>query len=151
EQKRGDQADLQSQALVLNSLNLLQDVASQPVIGALIKRECEAKKLEPIGKLKDILRPDDCDKYETDKVAAASYLQSSLGVSADGRSRVINVTHSSPIPEAAQIIPNAVVEAYMKKNLEDRLKSRAVAVDWLHAEIAGVSKDLTETEARIEA
>ncbi len=151
EQRHGDPADLQSQALVLHSLNLLQGIAARPEIATLIKRECQTGKVEPLGRLRGILRPADCDKYETDKVAAAEYLQSHLGVSEDGRSRVINVAYTSSIPASASIIPNAVVKAYLAERLEDQLNSRLVAVSWLHSEITRVSNDLTETEARIAA
>jgi capsular exopolysaccharide synthesis family protein len=151
EQRHGDPADLQSQALVLHSVNLLQGIAAQPEIATLIKRECQTRKVEPLGRLREIFRPADCDRYETDKVAAAEYLQSHLGVSEDGRSRVINVAYTSPIPESASIIPNSVVKAYLAARLEDQLNSRLVAVSWLRSEIARVSGDLTETEARIAA
>jgi capsular exopolysaccharide synthesis family protein len=151
EQKHGDEADLQSQALVLHSLNLLEKVSAQPAIPALIKRECEARKLDLLGRLKEILKPQNCNKYERDKTAVAVYLRDHLGVSEDGRSRVIDVSHTSPIPESAEVIPNSVVEAYIDQTLQDRLNSRSVAVDWLRSEIARVTNDLSETEKRIEA
>lgn len=151
EEKRGDQADLESQALVLHSLNLLQSVVSQAKIAALIERECEVKKLEPLGRIKNIQQPIDCNIYKTDKAAAAEYLQSRLGVSEDGRSRVINVGYASPIAEAAQTIPNVVIEAYIAEGLQDQLNSRLAAVDWLRSEIGRVAKDLAQTEAHIEA
>jgi len=151
EQRHGDPADLQSQALVLHSLNLLQKIVAQDEVATLIERECQAAKVEALGRLREILRPVDCDKYETDKVAAAEYLQSRLGVSEDGRSRVINVSYTSPIPASASIIPNAVVKAYLGERLQDQLNSRLVAVGWLRSEITRVSNDLTETEARIVA
>jgi capsular exopolysaccharide synthesis family protein len=135
--------------LVLHSLNLLQKIVAQAEISTLIKQECQVAKAEPLGRLRDILRPVDCNIYETDKVAGAEYLQSHLGVSADGRSRVINASYTSSIPAAASTIPNAVVKAYLGERLEDQLNSRLVAVDWLRSEIARVSNDLTETEARV--
>jgi capsular exopolysaccharide synthesis family protein len=64
---------------------------------------------------------------------------------------VINISFSSPVPKSAQLIPNAVVEAYITQGLQDQLNSRSVAVNWLRSEIARVSKNLAETEARIEA
>ena len=151
EQRRGDPADLQSQALVLHSLNLLQSVASQPAIAALIKQECEARKLEPLARLRELVRPADCGIYQTSTVAAAQYLQGYLGVSADGRSRVINISYGSPLPEAAQLIPNAVVKTYLADRLEDQLNSRLVAVSWLRSEMTRISTDLTKTEAAIES
>jgi capsular exopolysaccharide synthesis family protein len=151
EQRLGDPADLQSQALVLHSLNLLHSVGSEPSIAALIKRECELRKTEPLARVREIVRPTDCNIYQTNKVAAAQYLQAYLGVSADGRSRVINVADSSPLPEAAELIPNAVIKAYLAERLKDQLNSRLVAVDWLRSEMDRVSKDLTDTETRIGA
>jgi capsular exopolysaccharide synthesis family protein len=151
EQRRGDEADLQSQALVVHSLNLLEIVASQPTIAELIKKECQAKKLQPLGRLREILWPADCDKYETDKVAGAEYLRANLGVSEDGRSRVITVAYNSPIAESAQIVPNVVIAHYITAGLQNRLNSRSEAVSWLRSEIERVSQDLHETEARIEA
>lgn len=151
EERRGDQADLESQALVLRSLNLLQSVAEQRTIGTLITQECQARQEEPIARLKEIVTPVDCDIYTSDKVAAAQYMQGYLVVSEDGRSRVISISYNSPIPSVAQLIPNAVVEAYIAAGLQARLNSRSVAVDWLRSEIARVSTDLAKTEARIEA
>ena len=135
EQRRGDPADLQSQALVLRSLNLLQGVGSQPRIAALVTRECQARKAEPWARLKEIIKSTDCGIYEANKMAVAQYMQAYLGVSADGRSRVVNVTYSSLLPEAAELIPNAVVKAYLAGKLEDQHNSRAVAVDWLRSEL----------------
>ena len=151
EQKRGDQADIESQSLVLNSLNLLQTVASEPTIGVLIKQECEAKRAEPLSRVREIFTPVDCDEYEANKVAAAEYLQGYLGVGEDGRSRVIAISYASPLARAAQLIPNAVVEAYIAEGLQERLNSRSAAINWLRSEIARVSGDLAKTEAQIVA
>jgi succinoglycan biosynthesis transport protein ExoP len=151
EQRRGDQADLQSQAQVMASLSLLESVASQPTIAALIKKECQARQLEPIGRLKEILSPTDCETYESDKVAGAEYLQANLNVFENGRSRVATVGYSSPLKEAAQIVPNIVVAFYISEGLENRINSRSAAVGWLRSEIERVSQDLKDTESRIEA
>jgi len=87
EERRGDQADLESQALVLHSLNLLQIVASPPAIAALVTRECQAKKMAPVERLREVFMPIDCGQFGKDKAATAEYLQRGLGVSEDGRSR----------------------------------------------------------------
>jgi capsular exopolysaccharide synthesis family protein len=151
EQKEGDPADLQSQVLVLVSLKLLERVAAQPAIAKLIEQECRIEKAELLARLREMLHPSHCAIYVSDKAAAAQYLQGRLDVSENGVSRVLNVSYASPIPKAGQVIPNAVVEAYIAGRLQDQLNSREVAVKWLRSEIARISTSLTKTDAEIAA
>jgi succinoglycan biosynthesis transport protein ExoP len=149
-QKHGDPADVESQMVVLGSFNLLQKVVSHPDIAAIVVRECEARNAQPIRRVIALLLPADCHEYSS-ATPAAQYLQSWLNVSESGRSRVITVSYSSPLPEVSQMIPNAVANAYVATKLQDKLDSRLAAIAWLRSEIANISADLADTEAKIDA
>lgn len=150
DQKHGDPADVESQMVVLGSFDLLRKIVSRPEIAALVERECEMRKAQPLRRVMELLIKSDCDKYSSD-TAAAQYLQKWLNVSENGRSRVITVSYGSPLPEASQMIPNAIVDAYVVNKLQDKLNSRLTAVTWLRSEIGNISADLADTEARIDA
>jgi len=150
EQKEGDPADLESQVFVLASFDLLHKVVSQPAIAALIESECQVRATQPIGYLQELLAPFDCHRYSLDPVLAAEYVQHRLSVSDTGRSRIITVSYSSPIPEAVREIPNAIVKTYIADKLEGKLDSRLAAVTWIRSETARLSTDLGETEKRIQ-
>lgn len=150
EQKQGDPADVESQMAVLGSVNLLQKIVSHPEITALLEQECEVRRAQLLGRVMELLKKSDCHKYEIG-TAAAQYLQNRLNISENGRSRVITVSYSSPLPQASQMIPNAVVHAYVADKLQDKLDSRLNAVTWLRSEIGSISADLADTEAQIDA
>ncbi len=152
EQKQGDPADVESQAALLASFGLLQRVAAQPSIATLLAQGCRTEAGSPMHRLALLVSgPMNCAALLRDPVAGARALQGQVGISTDGRSRVIDLNYASPVPAAARIVPNAIVDGYIEDRLHEKLDSRSAAVAWLRGQTDRIAADLAHTEAEIDS
>ncbi len=151
----GDTSDLESQAVILSSPLLIRELLKNPAMQADLRTECEVSR-PPAWKaqVKDLLgmKPTpSCDVLLADTTGMVSNLKERLGVATNGRSRVINVAATSPLPEVAQAIANGIVQAYLDARIREKLEPRDEAIEWLRGEGQRVSARLKSTEQQIEA
>ena len=152
EQKQGDPADVESQAALLVSFGLLQRVAAQPAVATLLEQGCRTEAGSPVHRLAVLVSgPVNCAALLRDPVTGARALQGQVGISTDGRSRIIDLNYASPVPEAARIVPNAIVDGYIEDRLHEKLDSRSAAVAWLRGQTDRIAADLAHTEAEIDS
>ena len=151
----GDTSDLESQAVILSSPLLIRELLKNPAIQADLRTECEVSRPpEWKQQLKELLgmKPTPpCDVLLADTTGMVSNLKDRLGVATNGRSRVINVAATSPLPEVAQAIANGIVQAYLDARIREKLEPREEAIEWLRGESQRVSARLKSTEQQIEA
>jgi uncharacterized protein involved in exopolysaccharide biosynthesis len=87
---------------------------------------------------------------EAARSAAASELQARLRVVPLRQTRVVRVSVEDGDPRRAARIANAVVDAYLRKAVEDRVAATERALAWLSDQIGVTSQQLAQTEGEIQ-
>lgn len=141
-QKVGDPADLESQLLVIRSSRLMRLVMNAPGVLAAVTQECERGRLLGAG--------DSCQKLKSDSTAFIEYVDAHLSVASAGRSRVINISYQSPIPEVAQTLANALTTAFLDDQRTEGANSREVATSWLWQELRQLDDQLRQADEKIQ-
>lgn len=139
-QKIGDPADLESQLLVIRSPRVMRLAMAQPGVLDAAVEDCRA------GRGGDV-----CERMKTDSAAFIDYVQTRYAVGAVGRSRVINISYQSSIPEVAQTMANALTNAFLEDQRAAGSNSREVAASWLRKELAQLDTQLRDADAKIQA
>ncbi len=78
--------------------------------------------------------------------AAAERLRSKVSVEQIEGTRLVRVKVQDAEPPRAQLLANTLAEAYVEKNVEDRLASTASALRWLSTQLDDFRKKLSESE-----
>jgi polysaccharide biosynthesis transport protein len=84
------------------------------------------------------------------RTSAARKLQERLNITPVPATHAVQVAFDDTQPERAARIANAVVDAYLKKALEDRVAASQRALAWLNEQIVGTGRRLAETEFEIQ-
>jgi succinoglycan biosynthesis transport protein ExoP len=152
-QQIGDSSDLESQAVILSSPMLIRELLTQPAIRTALMQECEASQPPEWKKsLKALLqRPPapSCATQLDDTTGMVGSIRGRLAVATNGRSRVINVSFTSPLPEVAQAVANGIVQGYLDAQTRDKLRPRDEAIEWLRDETKRIADRLKFNEAKI--
>lgn len=141
-QKIGDPADLESQLLVIRSPRLMRLVMNAPGVLPAMMQECERSRL--IG------ANDSCQKLKSDSAAFIEYVDAHLSVASAGRSRVINISYQSAIPEVAQTLANALTTVFLDDQRTEGANSREVATSWLWQELRQLDDQLRQADEKIQ-
>ncbi|WP_316204631.1 exopolysaccharide transport family protein [Bradyrhizobium sp. SZCCHNS3004] len=141
-QKVGDPADMESQLLVIRSPRLLLLVMSTPGVIPAVVEECERGRL--LG------GAGSCDKLKTDAGAFIEHVDGRFSVASAGRSRVINISYQSGIPEVAQTLANALTQAFLDDQRNEGANSREVASSWIWRELKQLDQQLRAADEKIQ-
>jgi uncharacterized protein involved in exopolysaccharide biosynthesis/Mrp family chromosome partitioning ATPase len=145
-QKLGDPADLESQLLIIRSPRVMRlAMATSGVIDA-VSKECRQTSSGIFS-----ISSDSCDKLKSDSAAFIDYVQNRYSIAAAGRSRVINISYQSGIPEVAYTLANALTTAFLDDQRTAGSSSREVATSWLWQELKQLDAELREADAKIQA
>ena len=146
-QKIGDPADLASQLLVIHSPRVLRLAMQDPKALAAVQRDCRRVRTGLIARL--MSKP--CDTLTPGSEALIEYVSARYAVGSVGRSRVIDVSYQSPLPDVAQTMANALVNAFLDDQRASMSASRGAAATWLWQEVRQVGAKLHDEDAKIEA
>lgn len=141
-QKLGDPADLESQLLVIRSPRLMRQVMTAPGVIAAVVAECERGKLLGANA--------SCDRLKTDAGAFIDHVEGRFGVASAGRSRVINISYQSGLPEVAQTLANALTQAFLEDQRNEGANSREVASSWIRQELKQLDGQLRAADEKIQ-
>ena len=141
-QKVGDPADLESQLLVIRSPRLMRQVMNAPGVIPAVIEECERGLL-----LGSAAR---CQKLSTDPTSFIEYVESRYSVASAGRSRVINISYQSPLPDVAQRLANALTNAFLDDQRNEGANSREVATSWLWKELQDLDGQIRQADDKIQ-
>ncbi len=148
-QKLGDPADIESQIQVIRSPRLLR-LAIDSGLAASVMAECRYAatrgRPEEISESKQAA----CTKLTSNHDALVEYLLKRYTVASSGRSRIITIAYRSPLPEVAQTMANALINAFLEDQREAQASSRKAASDWLHTEITQLDESIRADETRIQ-
>lgn len=152
-QRLGDPADIESQMLLLRSPRLARMILDDPRVGDALAADCEATRQGTwmTALIARVLPPASCEEIATDRKAALQRLASGFSIGPTGRSRVIEVSFVSPVPEAAVVIPNALVDAYLRDDKERKVDTHDNAINWLNDEIQRSGQELRAAEQNVES
>jgi polysaccharide biosynthesis transport protein len=148
-QKIGDPADIESQILVIRSPRLLR-LAIEDGLAAPVLAECRYAATRGRPETITEKKAAACTKLTTDRDALVEYLQKRYAVTSSGRSRIITIGYKSPLPEVAQTMANALINAFLDDQREAQASSRKAAADWLHTEISQLDESIRSDETRIQ-
>src|SRR5271166_132901 len=141
-QKIGDPADLESQLLVIRSPRLLRQVMNAPGVVPAVVGECEhGQLLGSAGR---------CERLSSDPTSFIEYVESRYAVASAGRSRVINISYQSPLPEVAQKLANALTTAFLDDQRNEGANSREVATSWLWQELQQLDGQIRAADEKIQ-
>ena len=141
-QKIGDPADLESQLLVIRSPRLLRQVMNAPGVVPLVVQECQRGQL--LG------WAERCQKLSSDPTSFIEYVDTRYAVASAGRSRVINISYQSPLPEVAQRLANALTNAFLDDQRNEGASSREVATSWLWRELQQLDGQIRAADEKIQ-
>jgi polysaccharide biosynthesis transport protein len=141
-QKIGDPADLESQLLVIRSARLLRQVMVTPGVIPAVVEECERS--SSFGSAER------CQKLSTDPTSFIEYVESRYSIASAGRSRVINISYQSALPDVAQRLANTLTNVFLDDQRSEGANSREVATTWLWKELKQLDGQLREADAKIQ-
>src|SRR5690348_2456166 len=141
-QKIGDPADLESQLLVIRSARLLRQVMVTPGVIPAVVEECE--RAASFGSAER------CQKLSTDPTSFIEYVESRYSIASAGRSRVINISYQSPLPDVAQRMANTLTNVFLDDQRSEGANSREVATTWLWKELKQLDGQLREADEKIQ-
>ncbi|WP_441243067.1 GumC family protein [Tardiphaga sp. 768_D3_N2_1] len=139
-QKIGDPADVESQLLIARSPRVMRLALQQPGITEAAIEECQSRSSSST-----------CEKMRTDMTALIDYVSGNFTIGAVGRSRVINISYTSSIPEVAQKMANALTNAFLDEQRTSGANSREVAASYLWKEAKQLDAELRDADAKIQA
>ncbi|WP_441278114.1 GumC family protein [Tardiphaga sp. 172_B4_N1_3] len=139
-QKIGDPADVESQLLIARSPRVMRLAMQQPGVTEAAIEECQSRSSSST-----------CEKMKTDTAALIDYVSGNFAIGAVGRSRVINISYTSSIPEVAQKMANALTNAFLDEQRTSGASSREVAASYLWKEAKQLDAELRDADAKIQA
>ena len=139
-QKIGDPADLESQLLVIRSPRVMRLAMTLSGVIDAATEECRRS----VG-------GDSCDRLKSDSAAFIDYVQTRYSVGAVGRSRVINISYQSALPDVAQTMANALTSAFLDDQRTASSNSRELAASWLWQELNQLDSQLRDADIKIQA
>lgn len=145
-QKIGDPADLESQLLVIRSPRVLRLAMTAPGATDAAVEDC-------LSNSRGLLFGSTarCERLKTDSAAFVDYIQNRYAIGAVGRSRVINISYSSGLPQVAQAMANALTTSFLDDQRAAGSNSREAAASWLRQELDRLDRELKETDEKIQA
>lgn len=140
-QKTGDPADMESQLIIAHSQVVLRRALLSPKAQKALKAECMAGDATAFG--------GDCNDLANRPDKLVDYVSPRYGVGSVGRSRIITVSYTSPQPEVASDMANALIEAFLEEQKETVSASRETAADWLKKEANALDTEIRRLDRQI--
>ena len=148
-QKMGDPADLESQLLLVRSPRVLRLAMASSGVTDAVRKECVAASQ---GIVTTLLGGSarSCDLLATDAESFLNYVQARYAVASAGRSRVIDISYTSPFADVAQTMADALVTAFLDDQKAILSQSRENAAHYLWKEVGDLDDALKKEEAQIQ-
>ena len=146
-QKIGDPADLESQLLIIRSPRMLRLALARPGVADAALRECEY--MRGHSRLSLSAGPA-CTRLVAGSQPLLEWAEPRFAVAAVGRSRVINVSYTSQLPEVSQAMADALLTSFLDDQRAASAQSREEAAQWLWQEVAQLDDSLKADEAQIQ-
>lgn len=152
-QRLGDPADIESQMLMLRSPRLARVILDEPKVVQALVADCETTSsgtwfTRLMGR---VISRSGCGPDEFDTRRMLSRLDGGFSIGPTGRSRVIEVSFVSPVPETSVIVANALIDTYLSDDKERKVDTHDNAINWLSSEIARSGEELRAAELQVEA
>ncbi|WP_233026168.1 GumC family protein [Rhodopseudomonas boonkerdii] len=139
--KIGDPADVESQLLIVKSPRIMRLALDAPGVREAAIQDCFAR--STIGST--------CEKAKEDTGALVDYIAANYSIGGAGRSRVINISYTSPIAEVAQKMANALTNAFLDDQRVTGSNSKELAASYLWKEAKDLDAELRDADAKIQA
>src|SRR5690242_9660532 len=91
-----------------------------------------------------------CQRLSTDPTSFIEYIETRYSIASAGRSRVINISYQSALPDVAQRLANALTTAFLEDQRNEGASSREIASSWLWKELQQLDRQLREADDKIQ-
>lgn len=155
----------ETQYEIINSRNIAETVVDKLGLVEKYKRAQKEAKNEPKSGFSDVIKgiktefsalfsktnkvkkaaPTDAEL----KIMLATSIQGGIEVSGGKQSQIINISYTSPDPEEAAEIINALSDAYIQFGLESRLGEVKNTEFWLGEQFAALKEKLQDSETKL--
>ncbi|MGV6826196.1 MAG: GumC family protein [bacterium] len=88
---------------------------------------------------------------EKKKTSLTNQIRNGIQVDPIKDTFIVEISYSSPSPEVAALIANAVVNAYIERNLEAKFAEAKKVSEWMTESLGGISAQLDESEQQLQA
>ena len=151
-QRLGDPADIESQMLILRSSRLARIILQDPKVEEALVADCEATRTNTwaTALMARATKPVDCGELVNNDAAEMLRLEAGFSIGPTGRSRVIEVSFVSAVPDTAVVLVNALVDAYLRDDMSRKVDTHDNAINWLNAEISSSGQELRKAELSVE-
>jgi capsular exopolysaccharide synthesis family protein len=151
-QRMGDPADIESQMLMLRSPRLARVILDDPEVMSALVADCKASREGTWATrlIAQRIGASDCDELTANRQALLQRIADSFSIGPTGRSRVIEVSFVSSMPETSVILANALVTAYLRDDKERKVDTHDNAINWLNSEIDRSGQELRKAELAVE-
>lgn len=139
--KIGDPADVESQLLIVKSPRVMRLALDAPGVREAAIQDCFARSTSGSA----------CEKAKDDTGALVDYIAGNYSIGGAGRSRVINISYTSPIAEVAQKMANALTNAFLDDQRVTGANSKELAASYLWKEAKQLDAELRDADAKIQA
>ncbi|OYU89887.1 MAG: lipopolysaccharide biosynthesis protein [Bradyrhizobiaceae bacterium PARB1] len=139
--KIGDPADVESQLLIVKSPRIMRLALDAPGVREAAIQDCFARSTTGSA----------CEKAKDDTGALVDYIAGNYSIGGAGRSRVINISYTSPIAEVAQKMANALTNAFLDDQRVTGSNSKELAASYLWKEAKQLDAELRDADAKIQA
>ncbi|MGV2870711.1 GumC family protein [Colwellia sp. E150_009] len=155
----------ETQYEIINSRNIAETVVDKLGLVEKYKRAQKEAKNEPTSGFNDVIKDIKTEfsalfsktnkvkkAASTDaelKIMLATGIQGGIEVSGGKQSQIINISYTSPDPEEAAEIINALSDAYIQFGLESRLGEVKNTEFWLGEQFAALKEKLQDSETKL--
>jgi capsular exopolysaccharide synthesis family protein len=76
-------------------------------------------------------------------------VRGSLAVGAQTGTDIVSIRYQDPRPDVARDVPNAIVEVYLKRNLDDHMEGTGRVTRWLASQMDALKAEANAAQARL--
>ncbi len=146
-----DDATIESEALLIQSVAILQRVIDKLKLTSDEEFEPPPGLLDPIKRLFRSSGPGDgASAEDAAKACALDILQRRLKVARQGTTFLVDINVSSQSPRKAATIANAIADAYFEEQIRAKYEANRIASKWLNGQLDELKSRVVASEKAVE-
>jgi polysaccharide biosynthesis transport protein len=146
-----DDATIESQALLIQSVAILQRVVDKLKLTADPEFMPKPGLLDPVRRLFSSSGPaDGASPADAARARSVEILQKRMKVTRQGTTFLVDINVSSEEPRKAAAIANAIAESYFEEQVRAKYDATKIAASWLNGQIEGLKTRVVTSEQAVE-
>ncbi|TKT70460.1 polysaccharide biosynthesis tyrosine autokinase [Afipia massiliensis] len=146
-----DDATIESQALLIQSVAILQRVVDKLKLTADPEFRPKPGLLDPVRRLFSSSGPaSGASPEDAAKARSVEILQRRMKVTRQGTTFLVDISVSSEEPRKSAAIANAIAESYFEEQVRAKYDATKIAASWLNGQIEGLKTRVVASEQAVE-